>query len=159
MPYIDILIIVVVAIFAGKGFYKGFFNEFLTFLGFIVAFFIATNVYTAAGIWLASFLKVSAGLGKFAAFLIVFLSIVFAFAALGSALSQGAKKLKVSGTDRTLGALFGAAKGMMAIGVVVTLMLKGSFSPGMASAAKGSFLAPLAVEFFDKAMNLIHFGL
>jgi len=155
MPYIDILIVVVVAIFAGKGFYKGFFNEFFTFLGFIIAFFIATNLYHGLGAWIASLLKISLGLGKFAAFLLVFLAIVFAFTAVGAALSKGAKKLKMSGTNRFLGAVFGGAKGILVVGVLVVVMVKGAFSPGLASAVKSSFLAPFTVEFFGKAMALI----
>lgn len=155
MPYIDILVIVVVAIFAGKGFYKGFFNEFLTFLGFVVAFFIASNLYSPLGNWFASLLKVSQGLGRFAGFLLIFLVIVFAFTALGAALSQGAKKLKVSGTNRLLGGIFGAGKGVLLMGVITVFLVQGAFSPGLSAAVKTSFLAPITVNFFQAAMNVI----
>jgi membrane protein required for colicin V production len=157
MPYIDIFILVVVAVFAGKGYFKGFFNEFLTFIGFIIAFFMATNIYKGLGNWIGGLLHISQGLGRFVAFLLIFLVIVFAFTALGSMLSQGAKKLKVTGTNRLLGAVFGAAKGLLSVGVLVTVISRGAFSPGMAAGVKSSFLAPLTVEFFDRAMNLISF--
>ena len=156
---IDIIILVVVAVFAGKGFYKGFFNEFLTLLGFVLAFVAASKFYGILGDKIQVFLKVSPGLGKFAAYLLIFLPIVFLFAMLGNLLSQGAKKLKVSGTNRLLGGAFGAAKGTMLVGIVVVFILKQGrdIHPGLAASVKGSTLAPYVGEFFNKAMDLIHF--
>lgn len=148
MPYVDLIIVVVIIIFAGKGFVKGFFNECLTFFGFIAAFFFATNMYKGFGALIASLLGVSQGMGRFAAFLIIFLIIIFAFAAAGHLLSKGAKKLKVGSVDRTLGAVFGAAKGALLIGVILTLIYKGQ-------APSGSYLAPYITHFFDQAMNLL----
>ena len=148
MPYVDLIIVVVILIFAGKGFVKGFFNECLTFAGFIAAFFLATNTYKGFGALVSSTLGVSQSLGSFAAFLIVFLIIVFAFAAAGHLLSKGAKKLKVGGMNRTLGALFGAAKGTLLVGVILSFIFKDA-------APSGSFLAPFVTHFFDQAMTLI----
>jgi membrane protein required for colicin V production len=148
MPYVDLVIVVVILIFSGKGFIKGFFNEFLTFLGFIVAFFFSTNMYKEFGTLISSILGVSQSLSRFVAFLIIFLIIIFAFAAAGHLLSKGAKKLKVGGMDRTLGAVFGAAKGALLIGVILTVLYSGN-------APSGSFLAPFVTHFFDQAMNII----
>ncbi len=154
MPYIDLLILVIIAVFAGKGFVKGFFNEFLTFMGFIVAFFISTNLYKPVGGLIASLLHISQSFGRFAAYLILFLSIVFAFAVVGRMLSKGAKKLNVSGVNRTLGAVFGGAKGALGIGVILTVLMKGAVSPGLSAAAKNSVLTPFVIRFFDEAMKL-----
>ncbi|MCZ7587131.1 MAG: CvpA family protein [Deltaproteobacteria bacterium] len=156
MPsYVDLFILVVIAIFAIKGFFKGFFVEFFSFLGFFVAFFIATNLYNGLGAWVASILKVSFGLAKFAAFLLVFLAIVFAFAAVGVALSKGAKKLKLSGTNRFLGGVFGAAKGALAVGVMVLVLAKGNIAPGFEAEVKKSTVARVAVAVFDRTMALV----
>ncbi len=148
MPYVDLIILVVIVIFAGKGFVKGFFNECFTFLGFIAAFFFSSNVYKGFGALLSGLLGVSQGMGRFAAFLIVFLIIIFAFAAAGHLLSKGAKKLHVGGMDRTLGAVFGAAKGALLIGVIITFIFQGK-------TPSGSFLAPFITSFFNQAMNIL----
>ncbi|MBZ0270426.1 CvpA family protein [bacterium] len=156
MPYVDILIVIVVGVFAAKGFFKGFFNEALTLVGFIVAFFFATNVYGGLGGFVAGLLGISAGLAKFVAFLAVFLAIVFASAALGSVLSQGAKVLALSGMNRFLGSLFGAAKGFIAVGVIAAVMMEGAISPGLAAVVNSSFLAPIAIDVFDQVMSVIN---
>lgn len=155
MPYVDLLILVVVAVFAGKGFVKGFLNEFLTFLGFVVAVFFGTNLYGPVGTWLAKTLGVGAGLGRFAAFVVVFLGITFGFAMVGSALSKGAKKLDLTGANRALGAGFGGAKGALAIGVILAVIGKGAISPALTAAVKGSFFAPYIQKFFQAALEML----
>lgn len=155
MPYIDLVILVVVAIFAGKGYVKGFFNEFLTFLGFVVAIFLSTNLYGPIGTWFSKMLGVGAGLGRFAAFLLIFLLTTFGFASVGIMLSKGAKKLDLTGANRALGAAFGGAKGFLAVGVILAVIVKGAVSPKVAAGVKGSFFAPYAIEFFKKLMDVI----
>jgi len=156
VPYIDLLIAVVIVIFAGKGFVKGFFVEALTFAGFFVALFVTANLYKPLGAIIADLLSVSASVASVIVFIVLFVLITFAFSFAGRMLTKATKKLKLSGLNRFFGLVFGAAKGAFACGVVLAVMMEKNIIPSLTAKAKASVLAPPLTDFANWLLGVLN---
>ena len=87
MPYADIIIIAIFVIFLIKGWLKGFFLEFFTFVGLIVAAFVSYWVYKTYAPELAEGIGAHQNLIKGAVFIACFIIIAFVFGAAGHLLN------------------------------------------------------------------------
>lgn len=99
---------------------RGFLRETLSLAGWVAAFFVA-KLYT---LQLAPLLPQSIpgeSLRLLAAFLILFLVTLLVSSLLAIALAEVFKKIGLGWLDRWLGALFGMARGVLVIGIVVLL--------------------------------------
>ncbi|OAM52844.1 colicin V production protein [Methylovorus sp. MM2] len=99
---------------------RGFVREVLALASWAVAFFVA-KIYTLQLAPLLPSTIPSDALKFLAAFIILFLATLLICSLLAIALSQIFKKAGLDWVDRLLGALFGAARGLMIIGVLVFL--------------------------------------
>ncbi|MEZ0233271.1 MAG: CvpA family protein [Methylophilaceae bacterium] len=99
---------------------RGFVREVLALASWVVAFFVA-KIYTLQLAPLLPSTIPSDALKFLAAFIILFLATLLICSLLAIALSQIFKKAGLDWVDRLLGALFGAARGLMIIGVLVFL--------------------------------------
>lgn len=99
---------------------RGFLRETLSLAGWVAAFFVA-KLYTLR---LAPLLPQSIpgeSLRLLAAFLILFLVTLLVSSLLAIALAEVFKKIGLGGLDRWLGALFGMARGVLVVSIVVLL--------------------------------------
>ncbi|NLH47077.1 MAG: CvpA family protein [Myxococcales bacterium] len=156
MPYIDLLIIVIVLIFAGKGFWKGFFNEALTFVGFFVALFVTAAAYRPLGQMLAGLLNFNPPLSSVIVFVLLFILITFAFGLAGQVLTKATKKLKLSSLNRTFGAVFGGLKGAFICGIFMAVLMEKKLFVSLTGPIQNSALAPYLMGWANAVLGLFN---
>ena len=148
MPYTDIIILAIFIFFVAKGWLKGFFVEFFTFVGLIVAAFSSVMIYQSFGAVAADLMGISDKLAKGILFLAAFVLIAFLFGFIGRALHKKSEDLELTQMNRTLGAIFGAGKGALVSGVFVLILAKNPVASGLAKVLNnGSFFAGYALDF------------
>jgi membrane protein required for colicin V production len=120
----DIIIILLLVLFAIGGLRRGFVWEFLTTLGLVLGF--ALTYYYRADL-LDLVMRIappgwSRQWSAALAFLIFFLIIYLGFAAIGKLLRDRLHKTPLKWVDHVLGIALGAAKGAVLIGILVAAM-------------------------------------
>ena len=152
---IDLLIAVVLIIFMGKGFVKGFFLEALTFVGFFVALFVAANMYKPAGQILAQYLHFNQKVLSLVILIGLFVMVTFAFALAGRMLTKVTQKLKLTGLNRFFGAVFGGAKGAFICGLVLAALTESQVMASFTVSIRQSVLAKPLAEFANQLLDLL----
>lgn len=99
---------------------RGFIRETLSLAGWVAAFFVA-KLYTLQLAPLLPQAIPSESLRLLAAFLILFLATLLIASLLAIALSEVFKRIGLGTVDRLLGALFGLARGILIVAVIVLL--------------------------------------
>lgn len=159
MPYIDIFILAVVGFFFVKGWLRGFFLEFFTFIGYIIAIITSTIIHPVVASYLNDWIGLPKQATRIVVFFLTFVVIAFAFGAIGRYISQKSKEMKLNHVNRTLGAFFGGAKASFAIGALLWVVMKQSISSGLgAQIEKGSLLAGIIMQFSGWLINAFTFG-
>jgi membrane protein required for colicin V production len=126
MSWVDILIIVIIALSALISLFRGFVRETLSLLSWILAFWVAlTFAHPLAQMYLQKYIK-SPTLQLAAAFGGLFLLTLIVCAILNYFISTLVDKTGLSGTDRLLGMIFGLARGIV---LVAALLLGGHLTP------------------------------
>jgi len=120
---------------------RGFLREVLSVAGWVAAFFVA-KLYTLELAPLLPEAIPTQSLRLLAAFVILFLATLLVGSLLAIALSEVFKKIGLGWFDRWLGALFGLARGVAIVGVLVLLAGLTSF-PQDARWRNAMFSAPL----------------
>ena len=120
---------------------RGFLREILSVAGWVAAFFVA-KLYTLELALLLPEAIPTQSLRLLAAFVILFLATLLVGSLLAIALSEVFKKIGLGWFDRWLGALFGLARGVAIVGVLVLLAGLTSF-PQDARWRNAMFSAPL----------------
>jgi membrane protein required for colicin V production len=112
MSALDIAILAVLALSVAWGIWRGFVREILSLAGWVLAFLAANAVAAQLGELLpASWAR--AEVRVLIAFVVVFVLALSATALVATLLSRLFKKAGLGGVDRTLGALFGLARGVV----------------------------------------------
>lgn len=142
MSVLDLGAITVIVVSAGWGIWRGFTREVMSLAGWILAFIAANSVGGSLGDLLPASMA-SPEVRVLIAFVLVFVLTLIAATIVGNALSKFLKAAGLSGVDRTLGGLFGLARGiviLLAITVVAGLttlprqpIWKESVAAGMAT--------------------------
>ena len=118
MPIVDIVIAVAVAMSVLVGVLRGFVKEAISISALLIAIWAALNfgddVGAASGSWLGSD-ELRSWFGR----ILVFVVIVIAGGLVSWAVAKLVRLSVLSGTDRALGALFGACRGALLTGVFV----------------------------------------
>jgi membrane protein required for colicin V production len=119
MSGLDIAILAVLALSVVWGIWRGFVREILSLAGWVLAFLAANAVAGQLGELLpASWAREE--LRVLIAFVVVFALVLSALTLVAMLISKLFKKAGLGGVDRTLGALFGLARGVVIL-LVVTL--------------------------------------
>ncbi|MBT7308843.1 MAG: CvpA family protein [Gammaproteobacteria bacterium] len=117
---VDFIILVVVVISAGISLLRGFFSEAISLVTWMVAFWVAVN-FSADQAELFSSMIATPSLRTAAAFAVLFL-VTLILGALVNRTIQGVVDFTgFGGMDHLLGILFGAARGVLMISVLVLL--------------------------------------
>jgi membrane protein required for colicin V production len=116
----DWAILAVTLISALVGFYRGFIRETLSLISWIVAFWAAFSFASQASVYFASYIA-SPQLRVVAAFAAIFVTSLLLLSALSYLVYRLLLASGVAGTDRILGGLFGIARAVVLVSVVLLL--------------------------------------
>ena len=120
MTTFDYVVLAIVGLSIFFSIMRGLVREILALVGWIAAFFVA-KTYTLELSPLLPKAIPTETLQYLAAFIILFLATLLVSSLLAIALSQVFKKVGLSWIDRGLGAIFGALRGLIIVGVLVFL--------------------------------------
>ncbi|MCB1596865.1 MAG: CvpA family protein [Gammaproteobacteria bacterium] len=126
MNTVDYILVVLVAVSGLVGVLRGFIREALSVLVWILALWGAARFGGQMGTLLNGFLHEPA-LQLWAGRTLAFVGILFAGSLLGWLVGYLIRNSAVTGTDRVLGLLFGLARGLMAMILVVLVLKEGGF--------------------------------
>ncbi len=131
MYWIDIIILVVLAIAIGLGFWRGFIHETLSLLAWVAAFIVARVFAPDVAQWIQQYVD-SKALILLLSWVIPFLSTFLIFNLLKVSLISLISIAGLRPIDRMLGAIFGALKGALLVTaavLVIQLVLSRSGEP------------------------------
>lgn len=119
MIWIDYVILGIIGLSALISLIRGFMREALSLAAWVLAFWVAWTFFRRLALQLDWFTVPSVRLG--AAFLILFLTTLMLGALVNYLVGQLVDKTGLSGTDRMIGILFGAARGAILVAMLVLL--------------------------------------
>ena len=120
MSWLDLVIIGVILISALISLVRGFVKESISLASWILAGFIAFRYFAALSELLLPYIE-SPTIRTAAAFSILFVCTLIIGAIINFMASQMVSRTGLSGTDRTLGVVFGAARGVLIVTMLVLL--------------------------------------
>lgn len=119
MNFIDILIILVLLLFAVKGFLKGLVREICSLLGLIMGSWAAFKYYPFLGSALRPYIHLPQTVATIVSFVLIFLAVGILFFLLGHLLTAIFKVAMLGGINRIGGVAFGLLQG----GLVLCILL------------------------------------
>ncbi len=118
MGWFDIIILVVILISALISLVRGFVKESISLATWLAAGFLALSYYLVLSDILNSYIE-SPTISQAVAFAILFITTLIVGAIINFMISQVVDKTGLSGTDKTLGVIFGAARGVLIVSMIV----------------------------------------
>lgn len=128
MNRIDVVLAIVLVLFAARGFWRGFSREFFGFVGLIGGLVVAAASYAAAATRVPD--AVPERLRPIVAFAAIFFAVDFLANVVGALVHRLLGVLFLSPVNRLAGAVFGVAKG--AAMAMITLLLMRAYTPAPA---------------------------
>lgn len=125
MIWIDVAILVVVALSAIIGFFRGFLREAFGLVTWILAFYLAFVLATPASVYLQHWID-SHSARLAVAFAIIFLAVLIVGAIANYLLGRLINQTGFAGTDRAVGIVFGVVRG---VAVLIVLVLLAGVTP------------------------------
>ncbi|WP_423823944.1 CvpA family protein [Salinisphaera sp. SPP-AMP-43] len=125
MIWIDVAIVVVVALSATIGFFRGFLREALGLATWVLAFYLAFLLAAPVAAYLQRWIDVDSARTA-VAFALVFLVVLIAGAILNYVLGRLISQTGFAGTDRAVGIVFGVVRG---VAVLIVLVLLAGVTP------------------------------
>jgi len=120
MSWLDLVILGIIGLSALISLIRGFVKESISLVTWIVAGIIALRYFSPMGDLLEPFI-VAPTIRNVAGFAILFVSTLVVGAIVNFIMSQLVSKTGLSGTDKALGVVFGAARGVLIVTMVVLL--------------------------------------
>jgi membrane protein required for colicin V production len=120
MSWLDLLILGVIALSALISLIRGFVKESISLLSWIAAGIVAFRYFSAMAELLEPYLA-DPTIRSMAAFAVLFISTLIIGAIINFIMSQLVSKTGLSGTDKALGVVFGGARGVLIVTMIVLL--------------------------------------
>lgn len=120
MIWVDFVIVGIIALSAVISLVRGFVREAVSLAGWIVAVWLSITYMDVVALYLQPYIAVPS-LRMAAAFATVFIGVLVASGFVVFIIGVVIDKTDMSGTDRVLGVVFGLARGVAIVGVVVAL--------------------------------------
>jgi len=120
MNWLDVVILVIIAISAVISLFRGFFREAVSLATWVLAFWVAIGFSDKLDPLLKSMIE-SPAARLAVAFGTLFLATLIVGALVNYLIGQLVRKTGLGGTDRMLGVLFGVARGVVLVGVLVLM--------------------------------------
>jgi len=133
MEVTDIVLLIIIGVFAVKGLLKGLINELFGILGLILGYVVSFQIYGPISKFLNNVGvsdKISGALGFVLAFLIIYILLLV----IGKLLAKFFKVIKLGWADKTFGAIFGALKSAVILSIILSVLI--SFTPRNSAFAK-----------------------
>jgi membrane protein required for colicin V production len=121
MVWVDYLVIGIIVISACISIVRGFIKEVLSLLSWILAFWVALMFHSNLSTLLADYIS-TPSIRLFLAFFILFAVTLVLCAMVNHLISQLVEKTGLTGTDRSLGVVFGILRGV----AIVTILVLGA---------------------------------
>ncbi len=139
MNRIDVVLAIVLALFAIRGFWRGFSREFFGFVGLIGGLAVAAATYTRAVEYVPA--SIPSSIRPIISFAAVFFAVDFLANVVGALVHRLLGILFLSPVNRIAGAVFGVAKGAAMAMIALLLMLAYTPTPGFVSEVEQSRIA------------------
>lgn len=120
MIWVDFVIVGIIALSAVISLVRGFVREAVSLAGWVVAVWLSITYMDVLALYLQPYIAVPS-LRMAAAFATVFIGVLMASGFVVFIIGVVIDKTDMSGTDRVLGVVFGLARGVAIVGVVVAL--------------------------------------
>jgi membrane protein required for colicin V production len=153
---VDPIVLLLVSLFALRGYFKGLFRESFSLLGWAVGFIVAVRYDEPAATLLGEYWELPPIVLKAVSFVALFLLVYILFNLTGWLLHRAAKVLFLQTMNRLGGVVIGAGKGTAFLALAIFLVV--SFPPttqGMKQKMHGSYLAP---PLYQLARELVRVG-
>jgi len=159
LSLVDILILVILAVFLLKGVIRGLLKEVCSLLGLVLGGVFAFTFHLPLAQVLQDSFNLPARFCVWGSFLAIFLLVVIIFGGLGYVLHRFVKVAVLNGLNRLAGALFGLTQGVILVSLIV-LALNSSAAPKQARGmVRASQLAPpfatLGMSIYNSGSELI----
>lgn len=129
MNWVDVTLLVALALFGLRGYFRGLFRELLSIAGLVVGFIVTVRYYEAVAAHGASYWKVSPLILNGAAFVAIFFVVYFLFSAVGWLLHHSEKLLFLQTLNRIGGIAVGVGKGAVLAALMVFFAGSASWLP------------------------------
>ncbi|OUR86413.1 colicin V production CvpA [Methylophaga sp. 42_8_T64] len=120
MLWVDYVIIGIILISSGISIVRGFIKEVLSLISWILAFWVALMFHAHLATLLTDYVS-TPSIRLFAAFFTLFLVTLVLGALVNHLISQLVEKTGLTGTDRSLGVIFGLLRGVAIVTLLVLL--------------------------------------
>lgn len=142
MSVLDLIIGVILLIFAITGLRKGLIIEAFYLASFIVGIYGAMFFSDAVAAWMSGFIKSNNDIVAIIAFIITFIGVLFLVRLVGRLISRLVEAISLGFIDKIGGFLFGAMKGALIVSIFIMIMNVLGFSSIVDNVKKDSFLYP-----------------
>ena len=122
MNYLDIIIAIILILFAIGGLKNGIIREAFSLVAFLGGIYGAFKLSDFVGKWLSEVINVSPEWMSVISFIIVFIALALLINWLGGMLAKLVESLSLGFVDKIGGLVFGIAKGFLLIGVLILLL-------------------------------------
>ncbi|MFQ5345045.1 MAG: CvpA family protein [Mariprofundus sp.] len=146
MNFVDYILITIVGLSMVLSLWRGFVREVVSLIGLVAAFLVASRLSGRTGDFLSPWIS-NATVADIAGFILVFVAIMIVTGLIGAIIRRLVDIAALTATDRTLGMLFGAARGMLLISLC--FLVYTSYTSPTQPWLKKSLLTPYAIELGD----------
>ena len=122
MNYLDIIIGIILIIFALGGLKNGIIREAFSLAAFIGGIYGAIKLSDMVGQWLGKLINVNEDLMSVISFIVVFIALALIINWLGNVIAGIIESVSLGFIDKLGGVAFGIAKGFLLVGIIILLL-------------------------------------